>query len=96
MAVFDVDGTLIDDFDQPRDEIIDFLKACKSVGFRIGVWSGGGRDYATMWTRRLGIEEIVDFAIAKERSAPPGTTFCVDDVYGTKFGVPTLYVGPEV
>lgn len=45
-AFIDVDGTLIDEYDQPRPyikELIDFLTINK---VRVIIWSGGGKQYA--------------------------------------------------
>jgi hypothetical protein len=39
---FDVDGTLIDDQDRPRYEVIDLLRAMVACGQNVFVWSGGG------------------------------------------------------
>lgn len=55
---FDVDGTLIkrtDNGDVPRYEVIQLLKTLQSFGHMIFVWSGGGEDYARMWSEKLGL-----------------------------------------
>lgn len=44
---FDVDGTLRNYNDEPRTEVIDVLKLYVRAGWRVCVWSGGGRDYAS-------------------------------------------------
>ena len=47
MWVFvDVDGTLIDQNDNPRPYIIEFFTRIKDLGCTIVVWSAGGADYA--------------------------------------------------
>lgn len=58
--LFDVDGTLITFDDEPRWEIINLLKTLHSLGVKIIVASGGGKDYAAMWVRRLFLEKYVD------------------------------------
>src|SRR5947209_8747199 len=59
---FDVDGTLIteDGFDRPRYDVIALLVWFANAGHTIIVWSGGGRSYAEMVVRRLGIDHLVD------------------------------------
>lgn len=52
---FDVDGCLIDSHDKPRHEIISILVALHKAGHRITVWSGGGKDYASLIVERLGL-----------------------------------------
>lgn len=56
---FDVDGTLITFDDQPRREIINMLIALSSAGNEITVWSGGGKEYASVWVRRLFLDRFV-------------------------------------
>lgn len=47
MWVFvDVDGTLIDQNDNPRPYIVEFFSRIKDLGCTIVVWSAGGADYA--------------------------------------------------
>ena len=57
---FDVDGTLIDKNDHPRQEVIALLKAlASSKRNQIIIWSGGGENYAAMWGRRLQLDNHV-------------------------------------
>lgn len=56
---FDVDGTLITYEDKPRWDILAMLRTLNSCGHDIVVWSGGGREYAEVWTRRLFIHDLV-------------------------------------
>jgi predicted HAD superfamily phosphohydrolase YqeG len=59
---FDVDDTLIkyeDGKERPNRELIQVLVYLYAMGNKIIVWSGGGKDYAEMWTRRLFIDHIV-------------------------------------
>lgn len=58
IVAFDVDGTLIDDEDQPRRHVIALLEAFVDVGADVLVWSGGGFDYARHWVRRLWLEGV--------------------------------------
>lgn len=55
---FDVDGTLVTYNDKPRWDIIELLKILSKYNTVI-VWSGGGKDYAEMWTRKLFLDEFV-------------------------------------
>lgn len=74
IIAFDVDGTLIrnDQQTQYREHgvlsnndmpivhwinTLQVLSTCKNV--RIVVWSGGGKDYAEQWGRRLGLDQYV-------------------------------------
>ena len=85
-VVFDVDGCLIDGDDHPRDEVIRLLRALKGVGVYVVVHSGGGKDYAEMWVRRLWLEPYVDECMAKHRPPYNGVDISVDDEttrYGT-------------
>ena len=56
---FDVDGTLIDDKDQPRHDILTMLRILSQY-YDIIIWSGSGKDYAEMWSRRLFIDDIAE------------------------------------
>ena len=68
---FDVDGTLITlSNDRPRWDVIDMLRTLKKCGHTITVWSGGGKDYADMWVRRLFLEDAVDEICGKPLIAP--------------------------
>lgn len=90
--VFDVDGTLIDLFDQPRWEVIDMLRAFYAIGYRIFVWSGGGKGYADMVVRRLGLSSFVEETYAK--SMDIHVDLAVDDVADADFGpnIPVIKV----
>ena len=57
-VVFDVDGTLITFEDQPKYEVIQILINFHKLGYNIDVHSGGGKEYAEMWVRRL---ELVNY-----------------------------------
>ena len=65
-AVFDVDGTLISIInDLPNWKVIDLMRHLHSMGWHISVHSGGGKDYAEMWVRRLNLQEFVWETFAK-------------------------------
>jgi len=57
---FDVDGTLIDDQDRVNIRTVRLLTDLAHMkNVRIVVWSGGGKDYAETWVRRLGLGKYV-------------------------------------
>src|SRR3990167_1335077 len=70
-VAFDVDGTLIDDQDNPRWEVIDLLRALHACVATIGIWSGGGADYARHWKERLNLREFVSWQAAKDSAPAP-------------------------
>jgi len=55
----DVDGTLIDQHDNPRPNLPNIFERLSKHFDKIYIWSGGGQDYAQMQMRRLGIGEYV-------------------------------------
>jgi hypothetical protein len=54
LIAFDVDGCLIDEYDRPRYDVIAILRELQKYN-DIVVWSGGGKDYAANWARKLGL-----------------------------------------
>lgn len=82
---FDVDGTLISyPDDQPRRDIVDMLITLRMCGHHIIVWSGGGKEYAEVWAKRLFlipyVQEIMEKPLQTARI--DGGTFadiCFDD-----------------
>lgn len=57
---FDIDGTLIDEMtNAPKYWVVDQLLWFLKIGWDVIIWSGGGVDYATMWTRKLGFTGLV-------------------------------------
>lgn len=75
-VAFDVDGTLIDEDDEPRSDILTMLlllnKYCKII-----VWSGSGVYYAEMWGRRLCLPDGISYH-SKTEDILPDVAF--DDV----------------
>ena len=65
VVAFDVDGTLIDYEDKPREDIIALLKEHHDRGDVTVVWSGGGKAYAESAVRRLDLDHWVDFCASK-------------------------------
>lgn len=90
--VFDVDGTLIDNEDSPRFEVIDMLRSFHAIGYTILVWSGGGEDYAQMRVRQLGLTKFVTAAYAKGHDIV--ADLAVDDSPDADFGpnIPVIVV----
>lgn len=93
IIAFDVDGTLISYGDKPRRDIIQMLITLSSLGNRIIVHSGGGKDYAEMWVRRLFLQEYVSECRDKSFVTPVGKDIdlAFDDDLG-KFGRLTIKV----
>ena len=58
IIAFDVDGTLVTYQDEPRWDVLDMLRLL-SKKHTIISWSGGGKDYAEMWVRKLHIEKYI-------------------------------------
>lgn len=80
-VAFDVDGTLLDADDHAYKDVVEFLKSFAKAGAEIVVWSGGGKEYAETWSRRLGIEEYVAFCASKLEANLLDVDIAVDDQY---------------
>lgn len=66
---FDVDGTLFDELDRPRFEIIDLLRwYYEWTDWNIVIWSGGGESYAEMKARQLGLSNVKRVSFATKGS----------------------------
>ena len=79
---FDVDGTLIGDKDIPRWNIVDMLKTLHMAGHTIIVWTGGGKDYAEVWVKRLFLQDFVHSCRMKpisEETMLDEVDLCFDD-----------------
>lgn len=92
VVAVDVDNTLIGHENRVNWDVVDLIRALSNLGAIVVVWSGGGKQYAEMWARRLGLEPFVDEFRAKDKSLNP--TFTVDDGPETDFGCPNLLVRP--
>lgn len=95
---FDVDGTLING-DEKHVNTIKLLVAMgeqKWKNVKVAVWSGGGREYAETFVRRLGLENHVDMVLGKleyQRLREDGyTIIAVDDIQDTAIGDVNLIV----
>lgn len=67
IVCFDVDGTLIDENDQPVPEMVELAQALiRSPGVDVVIWSGGGRIYAHHWRDKLGLLQAA--ARAKDKT----------------------------
>ena len=79
---FDVDGTLIDENDQPVMDLVSLATVLAEAGEHVFIWSGGGKDYADLWKRRLGLPDNV-VAIAKDKTIGGHTPdIVIDDCEG--------------
>jgi len=104
IIAFDVDGTLITNNDPDRvhgvaskDEVphvpiinmLMVLSRFKNV--RIVVWSGGGKDYAEVWGRRLGLDPYVwKYATKLDTTIKPD--IAIDDIQDCELGAINLIV----
>lgn len=106
---FDVDGTLIkngssdrqhgvvNDGDVPIVHQINTLMVLSTYkNIRIVVWSGGGKQYAEMWGKRLGLDKYVWRYASKlehkELKAMCDTLIAIDDIQSTRLGDVNLIV----
>ena len=109
IIAFDIDGTLIqagspdrkhgvvNEGDLPIVHQINTLQVlAHSKNVRIVVWSGGGRDYAAMWGRRLGLDQYVwKYASKMEHEqikAQCDFLIAIDDIQSTRLGDVNLIV----
>lgn len=109
IIAFDVDGTLIRDnggerthgevnpHDLPLVHQINTLQVLSTYkNIRIVVWSGGGKQYAEMWGRRLGLDQYVwRYASKLEHEnikAQCDFLIAIDDIQATALGDANLIV----
>lgn len=57
---FDIDLTLITEEGFPIYDNIQLLRLLGMGNTEIHLWSGGGADYAAMWGRKLGFEDLIE------------------------------------
>jgi hypothetical protein len=75
LVAFDVDDTLVDAHDNPKPEVIKLLMAFyDSKLVDLVIWSGGGEEYATYWSKRLGLPRDIP-CIAKSKFIRPDIAF---------------------
>lgn len=109
VVAFDVDGTLIRNVGKDRQHgivenndvpivhwinTLQVLSTCKNI--RIVVWSGGGKQYAELWGRRLGLDKFVwRYASKLEHQAIRAqcdALIAIDDIQATELGDINLIV----
>lgn len=80
--MFDIDDTLIIPrivtglgYDTPNYENISIFRYFQAQGYEVGVWSGGGVDYAKTWAEKLGLKP--DMVLVKEKRED--IDLCFDD-----------------
>ena len=100
---FDVDGTLIRNADSERihglpnsndvpivHQINTLMVLSTYKNIRIVVWSGGGKQYAEMWGKRLGLDKYVWKYASKldhqQIKAQCDFLIAVDDIQSTRLG----------
>lgn len=57
----------------PHKEHIEFLKKLKFLGWHIGIWSLTGNEWASLVSKRLGLDPYVDITMSKP-------SFYIDDL----------------
>lgn len=111
IVAFDVDGTLIrndlktdyrehgkiNNDDMPIFQQINTLQVLSTYkNIRIVVWSGGGKQYAETWGRRLGLDKYVWRYASKleheELKTHCDTLIAIDDIQDTSIGDINLIV----
>lgn len=108
ILAFDVDGTLISNNDpervhgvpsnneMPHVPLINMLMTfSRFKNVRVVVWSGGGKQYAETWGKRLGLGKYVwRYASKLERDdiAKHGIIVAIDDVQSCELGLVNLIV----
>lgn len=82
IIAFDIDGTLNGEFGWNM-EIVNLLKllSSKMKNTKIIVWSGGGKEYAEMWVRRMQLEKFVDGCYHKVGYNGPKVDIAFDDIH---------------
>lgn len=89
---FDIDDTLIDSQDRPRWHVVGFLYFfVEETNANVAIWSGGGKDYAEMWHRRLGLPKEVG-AWAKYSLNKNANVLCFDDETDFDMGTMNLII----
>lgn len=61
----DIDGTLIDGNGHLNTGVVDWLRARKTVGFELILWSARGVNYARFVVFKCGLEGLFDAIISK-------------------------------
>lgn len=97
IVAFDVDGTLLATGDVPIVHQINTLQVLSTYkNIRIVVWSGGGKQYAETWGRRLGLDKYVWRYAGKleheDIKARCETLIAIDDIQDTNLGDVNLIV----
>lgn len=109
VIAFDVDGTLIrngspdrqhgtvNEGDVPIVHQINTLQVLSTYkNIKIVVWSGGGKQYAEMWGRRLGLDQYVWRYASKleheQIAATADVLIAIDDIQATRLGAVNLIV----
>lgn len=108
IIAFDVDGTLVKhteptepgQFSSNSLPIVHQVNTLQvlahSKNVRIVVWSGGGKDYAAMWGRRLGLDQYVWRYASKleyqEIKQHCDMLIAIDDIQSTRLGDVNLIV----
>lgn len=109
IVAFDVDGVLIKNAgvdrqhgipsvgDTPIVHQINTLQVLSTYkNIKIVVWSGGGKQYAETWGRRLGLDQYVWRYASKlehpELKALCDTLIAIDDIQATRLGDVNLIV----
>lgn len=89
----DVDGTLIDEHDQPREPVVSAVRLA-ALRHTVVIWSGGGADYARLWRNRL-FPDLSILTCAKYKvTNTPVDAILVDDQF-EQMGEGRTVLSPE-
>lgn len=93
---FDVDGTLrcncTDTCQDPNDRIVQLFNIfCSFKNVELYIWSGGGKDYALSWARRLPLE-LININRCISKIGAPAMDIAIDDIQDTAIAPINLIV----
>lgn len=78
-------------YDAPNVRVVELLVLCSKIfkNVKVLVWSGGGKDYATSWIERMGINKYVWRCAGKaeaDKLTKKYNIIAIDDIHRTELG----------
>lgn len=78
-------------YDVPNVRVMEFLVLCSKIfkNVKVLVWSGGGKDYASSWVEKMGINNYVWKCAGKEDAnelTKGYNIIAIDDIHKTELG----------